>query len=155
MLRHSVPHFSPIVLKALRVWWRNSTPRFAWLPERRNVNIHLNKYFISSSGDRAHNQSIFEILYTYTLCAPPPRLASMSIYGLYTIIQYLHIRYKICKITNSSYPVISVALAVKRKTIFLFCGYFGKFSFNSVLYYSRNFVPNFSFLGQVVLGMSC
>ena len=44
------------VLEALRVEWRNSTPHFTSTPERRNVN----KYFISSSGDRTHNQSILQ-----------------------------------------------------------------------------------------------
>ena len=39
------------VLEALRVEWRNSTPRFASTSERRNGNININKYFIFSSGD--------------------------------------------------------------------------------------------------------
>ena len=38
--------------------WRNSTPRFASTPERRNENINLHKYFISTSGDRTQNQCI-------------------------------------------------------------------------------------------------
>ena len=42
--------FSPN-LEALRVEWRNPTPDFASTPQRRNGNINLNKYFISSSGD--------------------------------------------------------------------------------------------------------
>ena len=29
-------------------------------PERRTGNINLSKYFISSSGDRTHNQSVFQ-----------------------------------------------------------------------------------------------
>ena len=29
-------------------------------PERRNGNINLSKYFISSSGDRTHNQSVLQ-----------------------------------------------------------------------------------------------
>ena len=29
-------------------------------PERRNGDINLNKYFISSSGDRTHNQSVLQ-----------------------------------------------------------------------------------------------
>ena len=33
---------------------------FASTPEQRNENINLNKYFISSSGDRTHNQSILQ-----------------------------------------------------------------------------------------------
>ena len=45
-------------LEALRVEWQNSTLRFASTPERRNENINVNKYFISSSGDRTHNQSV-------------------------------------------------------------------------------------------------
>ena len=36
------------VLEALRVEWRNSTPHFPLTPERRNENINVNKYFISS-----------------------------------------------------------------------------------------------------------
>ena len=34
------------VLEALRIEWRNSTPCFASVPERRNENINLSKYFI-------------------------------------------------------------------------------------------------------------
>ena len=37
---------------------------FPSTPERRKENINVNKYFISSSGDRTHNQSI----YRRTLC---------------------------------------------------------------------------------------
>ena len=37
---------------------------FASTPERRNENINVNKYLISSSGDRTHNQSV----YRHTLC---------------------------------------------------------------------------------------
>ena len=55
VLRHSVHH--SWVLKAFRVEWRNSTPGFASTLELRNRNIHLNNYFICSSGDRTHNQS--------------------------------------------------------------------------------------------------
>ena len=55
VLRHSVLHFSP----------PNSTPRFVSTPERRNENISLNKYFISSSGHRTHNQLIYS---RHTLC---------------------------------------------------------------------------------------
>ena len=47
--------------------WRDcvlsgGTPRraFASTPERRNQNINLNKYFISSSRDRTYNQSILQ-----------------------------------------------------------------------------------------------
>ena len=61
VLRHSVPHFLPnCVLEALRVEWQNSTPRLTSTPERRNGNINLNKYFISSSGDRTHIQSVLQ-----------------------------------------------------------------------------------------------
>ena len=48
-------------------FWRHL--RFASTPERRNENINLSKYFISSSGDRTHNQSVL-------LRAAAPRLAS-------------------------------------------------------------------------------
>ena len=58
VLKHSVPHFLPNA--GLRVEWQNSTPRLASTPERRNGNIHLSKYFISSSGDRTHNQSVLQ-----------------------------------------------------------------------------------------------
>ena len=43
------------ILEALRVEWQNSTPRLTSTPERRNGNIKLSKYFISSSGDRTYN----------------------------------------------------------------------------------------------------
>ena len=42
------------------VKWQNSTPRLASTPERRNGNINLSKHFISSSGDRTHNQSVLQ-----------------------------------------------------------------------------------------------
>ena len=45
---------------SLRVEWQNSTPRLASTLERRNVNINLSKYFISSSEDRTHNQSVLQ-----------------------------------------------------------------------------------------------
>ena len=48
------------VLDALRVEWRNSTPRFASTPERRNDNLNVNKYLSSSFEDRTHNQSILQ-----------------------------------------------------------------------------------------------
>ena len=60
VLWHSVPHFSRQILEALHVKCRYSTPRFASTPERRNGNININKYFISSSGDRTHNQLILQ-----------------------------------------------------------------------------------------------
>ena len=60
VLRQSVPHSLTFrwVLEALRVEWRISTPLFASTPEWRNENINVNKYFISTSGYRFHNQSI-------------------------------------------------------------------------------------------------
>ena len=48
------------ILEALRVEWQNSTPRFASTPKRRNGNINLSKYLISSNGDRTHNQSVLQ-----------------------------------------------------------------------------------------------
>ena len=48
------------ILEALRVEWQNSTPHLASTPERRNGNINLSKYFISSSGIRTHNQSVLQ-----------------------------------------------------------------------------------------------
>ena len=59
-LRHSVPHSFCWILKALRVEWQNSTPRLPSTPEQRNENINLSKYFISSSGERTHNQSVLQ-----------------------------------------------------------------------------------------------
>ena len=56
MLRHSI--FSRI-LGASRVEWKKATPRFA-SAERRNENINLNKYLISPSGNRTHNQSYLQ-----------------------------------------------------------------------------------------------
>ena len=100
MLRHSVPHFPLInnnnnqlhavfrtqqgrfptfcrILEALRVERQNSTPRLTSTPEQRNENINLNKYFISSSGDRTHSQSV---LATPRAAAPRPasRLPRLS-----------------------------------------------------------------------------
>ena len=49
-----------LILEGLRVEWQNSTPSFASTPERRNGNINLSKYFISSSGDRIQNQSVLQ-----------------------------------------------------------------------------------------------
>ena len=68
-IQHSVhsapPHYTPFltfcpILEALLVEWQNSTPHLTSTPERRNGNINLNKYFISSSGDRTHNQSVLQ-----------------------------------------------------------------------------------------------
>ena len=61
------------ILEALRVEWQNSTSRLTSTPERRKGNINLSKYFISSSGDRTHNQSVD---FTVTPRAAAPRLAS-------------------------------------------------------------------------------
>ena len=57
------------VCVALRVEWQNSTPRLARrsTPERRNGNIILSEYFISSSGDRTHNHSVYS--HTLSPCA--------------------------------------------------------------------------------------
>ena len=44
-------------LEVLRVEWRNSTLRFVSTPEQ-SGNIYLNKYFISSSGDRTHKRRV-------------------------------------------------------------------------------------------------
>ena len=68
VLRHSVLHCR--FLEALRVEWQNSTPRLTSTPEQRNRNINLSKYFISSSGDRTHNQSVLQLP-----CSAAPRLA--------------------------------------------------------------------------------
>ena len=54
------PFSAEFWIAALRVEWQNSTPRFASSPERRKGNINLNKYFISSSGDRTHNLSVLQ-----------------------------------------------------------------------------------------------
>ena len=43
---------------AWRVEWRNLTPLFASIPERRNWNINFNKYFFSSSWYRTHNRRV-------------------------------------------------------------------------------------------------
>ena len=44
---------------------------FASIPEQRYENINLNKYFISYSGDRIHNQSRLQS----QTCAPASRMA--------------------------------------------------------------------------------
>ena len=48
------------IREVLRVGFGNSTPRFASTTELRNENIHLNKYFISSNGNRTHHLSILQ-----------------------------------------------------------------------------------------------
>ena len=40
-------------------------PRFASTPERRDENINVNKYFISSSGDRTHNHDFTVTRFTH------------------------------------------------------------------------------------------
>ena len=60
--RHREPNVktlhSPVFAEALYVEWRNSTHCFASTPEQRNIDINLNKYFISSSGDRTHYRPV-------------------------------------------------------------------------------------------------
>ena len=48
------------ILKELHIKWQNPTLRFASAPERRNGNINLSKYFISSSGDRTLNRLVLQ-----------------------------------------------------------------------------------------------
>ena len=86
-------------LETLHVEWRNSTPRFAWTPERRNLNTNLNKYFISSSGDRPHNQSRLQPHSS----APAPRLTSyylkinIIVYSSSIFIQkHFNVRQAVC-----------------------------------------------------------
>ena len=71
-----VPYF-PRILEALRVEWRNSTPRFASTPQRRNENINVNKYFMSSSGIELTTSRF----YIHTLC--PCASATTSRISLY------------------------------------------------------------------------
>ena len=58
VLNHSISHFPP---KCGSILLTGGTQRraFASTLERRNRNLNLNKNFMSSSGDRTHNQSIF------------------------------------------------------------------------------------------------
>ena len=55
-------------LLSAEFWWHcvlsGRTPRLSSTPERRDGNINLSKYFISSSGDRIHNRSF----YSHTSC---------------------------------------------------------------------------------------
>ena len=51
-------------VKALRSafsakFWRNSTPRFAPTPERRNGNVNLNKNFTLSSGIESTTNRVY------------------------------------------------------------------------------------------------
>ena len=55
MLRHSVSHFPPSSGEV-----QNLMPQFTLTLQQRNVNINVNKYFISSSGDQTHNQLILQ-----------------------------------------------------------------------------------------------
>ena len=59
VLRHSVPQFPPNS-GGIACWAELNNTRFASTPEGRNGNIHLSKYFISSRGDRTHNQSVLQ-----------------------------------------------------------------------------------------------
>ena len=52
------------ILEALLVEWQNSTTHFASTPERKNGNINLNKYLISSSGIEPTSSRF----YSHTLC---------------------------------------------------------------------------------------
>ena len=74
------------ILESLRVEWQNSTPRLTSTPrpDRRNGNINLSKYLISSIGDRTHNQSVF----TVTPRVAAPRLASLfkRSYGVFLLL---------------------------------------------------------------------
>ena len=59
VLRHPAPHFLPNS-GGIACLVATSTPRLTLTPERRNGNINLSKYFISSSGDRTHNLSVLQ-----------------------------------------------------------------------------------------------
>ena len=69
VLRHIIFLTFLRIPEALRVEWRNSTPRFVSLLGRGDENI---KYFIFSSGDRNHKQSRLQSLTS----VPAPRMAS-------------------------------------------------------------------------------
>ena len=90
------------ILEALRVEQQNSTPRFAQTPERRNGNINLGKYFISSSGDRTHNQSVL-------LRAAAARLASVI------NLMFLYLKKMFFDLEQQS-EMSSVSHTSKRKT---------------------------------------
>ena len=57
VLRHSVPHCPPIS-GGFRVEF--GTQRALPGHQRRNEKLNVNEYFISSSGDRTHNQLILQ-----------------------------------------------------------------------------------------------
>ena len=58
VLRHSVSHIPPSS-EGIACW--NSTSWLTSTPERRNeLKINVSKYFISSSSDQTHNQSILQ-----------------------------------------------------------------------------------------------
>ena len=80
------------ILEALRVKWQNSTPLFTSTPERRNGNIYLCKYFISSSGDRTHNQSVLQS-HIVPLCHDRRHVVDCS---LYLFLIYLNILFFFC-----------------------------------------------------------
>ena len=100
MLSHSVPLKTITILtlsqilEVLRVGWRKSTPRFAFLPELGNLNI---KYFIHPRGNRTHNCRVYG-----DSCAhgPPPGLP------LYYVLSHFN-THKI------KYPIISTINILK------------------------------------------
>ena len=66
VLRHSVPHFLPN--SGDIVWWVAKLNVALNLDTRaRNGNINVSKYFISSSGDRTHNQLVLQSHFTSSL----------------------------------------------------------------------------------------
>ena len=77
----------------LRVKWLNLTLPFASTPKRRNGNMNLNKYFISSSGDRTYNQMRSQS-HTYT---PAARLALKGFnywfYWYFSLCYFLRINF--------------------------------------------------------------
>ena len=64
--RHREPSVKTLRTPLSAEFWRHcvlsvrTPPCFASTPERRNGNINLNKYFISSSGDRTLNQTVLQ-----------------------------------------------------------------------------------------------
>ena len=85
----SFPTFRRI-LEALSVEWWNLTPRSTQALERRNRNINLDTYFISSSGDRTHNQWNLQSHFV-----PPALQLDLKLqYKSYFIIYSLELYYK-------------------------------------------------------------
>ena len=78
------------ILEVLRVEWQNSTPRVASTPERRNGNINSSKYFISSSGDRTHNQSVLQSHFV-SLCHDWPRIFLDSVICEYIVLMQFNL----------------------------------------------------------------